>query len=171
MKANCRICKNDFSQEIDRKFEKFEIGTVVCKKCGSKQKRYISEADLLLYLTAVEFLYFILTIVICYCFDYAYWWLIVIAIVVLIAALFVQKTISRFIYNNAPFKKEIAEKNINEDETKVKKNINIQFSIFILLAFGSIIFKEYRFELIGLLGIDIIISLLRFIQIVRKEKE
>lgn len=171
MKANCHICKTDFSQEIDKKFEKFEVGRVICKKCGSKQKRYISEADLLLYLTIVELIYIVITVLVGYGFDYFNWWLCILIMAILIGSYFLQKTVSRYIYNNAPFKKNIKDNELNEDAAKVKKNINIQFSIFILLAFGSILFKEYRIDLYGLLAIDIIVSLLRFILAVRKEKE
>lgn len=171
MKTNCSICKTDLSQEIDRRFEKFEVGKVTCKKCGSKQKRYISEADLLLYLTLVELLYIVLTVIVGFAFDLGYWWLLLLTGVILALSIFSQRNISRYIYNNAPFKKEVKDKEFNEDAAKVKKNINIQFSLFILLAFGSVVFNDYRIDLYGLLAIDIIVSLLRFILAVRKEKD
>ena len=172
MKSNCHICHKDVSQEADKMMEKFIVGRIKCSKCGSTQKRYVSEADLLLYLSVIFFLYTILTILGSYVYDNldTNWIMLIVFLIVLVIAYFIQKTSSRYIYNNAPFKKEVANKVFDEDAAAVKKNINIQFVIFFMFAFGAIVFKEYRYEFIGAQALDIIITILRFILQVRNEK-
>lgn len=173
MKAKCAICKKELSIEIDRRFEKFDVGRPTCNKCGSLQKRYISEADLLLYLGCIETLYTLVTLVIAYVYDKMpeNMWLVVLGIAVFVGAYFAQKTLSRYIYNNAPFKKSVANKVIDEDATKVKKNINTQFVLFFIFAIGVIIYKEYKIDLLIAMALDIIISFLRFTLAVRNENE
>lgn len=172
MKAKCSICKKELSVEIDRRFEKFDVGRATCLKCGSLQKRYISEADLLLYLGCIETLYSGVTILAAYTYDNMneQLWLAGIFAIVLIATYFIQKTLSRYIYNNAPFKKEVANKVFDEDPAKVKKNINTQFVLFFVFAIGYILVKQYRIDFIFAFILDIVISFLRFVLAVRKEK-
>lgn len=172
MKSRCHICNNDVSLEADKMMEKFIVGRIKCSNCGSTQKRYVSEADLLLYLSITYFLYMLLTIAAVYVYDNlgTNWLMLLGFFAILVLAYFIQKTLSRYIYNNAPFKKAIAYKVIAEDKDKIKKNINLQFIIFFMFAFGAIISKDHRIEFIGAQALDIIVTALRFILQVRNEK-
>ena len=169
MKIYCSKCNNDISKIIDTHFEVYQVGCPVCTNCKTAQKRYISESDLLLYLLGLEILYIIITIAVGYAFDSFNIFLVILAVILLGVVLFLQKNFSRYIYTKPPYKKAYMTTNYGEDSSKVRRGINIQFSIFILLAFVSIIYKPYRLDLLGLLAIDIIISILRYILAIRKE--
>lgn len=171
MKAKCKICNRDLSVEIDSMFENFTIGRTTCKNCGSIQKRYISEGDLLLYLSCEETLYTAVTIYAAHAYDNLTWTTGIICLLLLVATYIIQKYISRYIYANAPFKKKVSEKVLDEDKTTVKKNISIQFSLFFIFAFCFILSKDMRVDFGIALVLDIIVSVLRCVLAIRKEIE
>lgn len=173
MKIYCSKCNSDISKIVDSHFDAHQVGYPICPNCKTTQKRYISESDLLLYLFFIELLYSIVTLITGYAYEYfsKYFWLVEIAFAILIGAYFFQKFISKYIYTKTPFKVTFADKAIEENSAQVRKNINIQFSLFIVLAFGSVIASSYRLELLFLLFSDVIITLLRYILSIRREIE
>ena len=164
MKCLCEKCQNDISKDVDFALEKYYVGKIKCEKCGHIQKRYISETDLQLYAGISEFLYTILTGIGALLFMYMDMklWLIPPYIVLLIGAFFLIKNVSRYIYKNAPGKKNTAEKEFKEDGEKVRKSINTQFTIFFLLAFGALMWDKYRIECLGGMLIIAIASLAKY---------
>lgn len=169
MNTTCEKCGKDIKTEINAAFDTYHIGKVTCPHCKKEQSRYISEADLLLYLLIVEVLYAIITVLVGYAFDEFNIILVVFAAIALLGGLFLQRRLLLFIYFKPPYKKAFANTVLNEDAGKIKKGLNIQFSIFIVLAFVSIVYAERRLDLIWLLLVDIIVSLLRYILAIRKE--
>ena len=93
----------------------------------------------------------------------------ILAAIALLAGLYAQRKALLYIYFKPPYKQKLANKTLEEDESKIKKGLNIQFSLFIVLAFVSIIYTEHRLDIIWLLILDVIISLLRYILAIRKE--
>lgn len=171
METKCENCKKDIRAEINTSFDTYKIGNITCPYCQSKQQRYISESDLLLYLFFIELLYSVVALIAGYAYEYfsIYFWLVELAFVSFVGAYFFQKFISKYIYYEAPFKKAFSNKTLEENASQVKKNIGIQFSIFIVLAFGSVIASGYRLELLFFLFSDVIITLLRYILSIRHE--
>lgn len=169
MEAKCEKCNKNIKSEINTSFDTYKIGNIVCPYCHTKQSRYVSEADLLLYLLIVEIIYTIITVFVGYAFDNFNIILVICAGISLIGGLYLQRRILMNIYLNPPYKKTIANVTLNEDANKIRKGLNIQFSIFIVLAFVSIVYAEHRLDIIWLLIVDVIISLLRYILAIRKE--
>lgn len=173
MKTYCERCHHEITEDTDMHFEKYLVGNIKCKKCGFIQRRYISEADLQLYIALSEVLYFFLTLMGVYVYRNMLekWWLVLIFLPILIVSIFIIKNLGRFIYNKAPGKKEVALKKMDEDPTKVKKEINIQFYAFFAIAVVYIISPTYSSEFIFGLVIAICISFIKYWASVRKEKE
>ena len=164
MKIYCERCHEDISKDVDYALEKYYVGKIKCEKCGYIQNRYISETDLQLYAGISEVLYVILTGIGAYLFEYMGMklWLIPLYIILLVGAFFLVKNTSRFIYKNAPGKKNTATKQFSENGEKIRKSITTQFTIFFLLAFGALMWSEYRIECLGGMGIIAISSLAKY---------
>ena len=64
MKVNCESCGKPITAQVNSLFEQFEPGRVVCPHCHHQQKRYISEADLLIYFCFSAVLYSIVLVLI-----------------------------------------------------------------------------------------------------------
>ena len=62
MKVNCESCGKPITAQVNSLFEQFEPGRVVCPHCHHQQKRYISEADLLIYFCFSAVLYSIVLV-------------------------------------------------------------------------------------------------------------
>lgn len=172
MKIYCEQCHKDISKDADYALEKYEIGQIKCEKCGHIQKRYISETDVQLYAGITELLYTILTGVGILLYEYMgkRLWLIPIYLLLLAAAFFLVKNTSRYIYKNAPGKKKTANKVYSENGEKIKKSITTQFTIFFLLAFGSLMAESYRIECLGGMAIIAISSLAKYYVCTTNEK-
>lgn len=173
MKIYCEKCNNEISKDIDYSLEKYEIGQVVCEKCNHIQSRYISETDVQLYAGITETLYTILTAIgaLLYVYMGMKLWLILIYIVILAGAVVIVKNTSRYIYKNAPGKKNTANKVFSEDGEKIRKSISTQFTIFFILAFGALIWDTYRIECLGGMAIIAISSLAKYYICTTNEKQ
>ena len=128
MKINCESCGKPITSQVNSRFEQFEPGRVVCPHCGHKQKRYISEADLLIYLIVLVFIFFLLN-----------WkmqvWILILAVGLFVATYFAMKYGSAMLYEKAYFKADIKNKVIQEDVNTVRKRLKTQFILFMLVAF------------------------------------
>lgn len=173
MKIYCEKCNAEISKDIDYALEKYEVGQVVCEKCGHIQSRYISETDVQLYAGVTETLYTALTAIgaLLYMYMGMKLWLIPLYIALLAVAVILIKNISRFIYKNAPGKKKTANKVFKEDIEKIKKSISTQFTIFFILAFGALVWDTYRIECLGGMAIIAISSLAKYYICTTNEKQ
>lgn len=164
MDVNCKKCNADISAIVDKKFEKFEVGRITCPKCGYIQKRYISKRDLLLYLGSCELLYFFLVLISIYIFDHMNesWWFIPLFVGILTIAYFIQKTLSRYVYEKVPYSRDNGTKNLKEEPVETRKAVNTQFIIFFVLAFCAITNVDYRIDFLIGLAILVIVTFVRF---------
>lgn len=141
MKIYCEKCHEDISADVDKRFEQFEIGNVICSKCHEKQRRYLSEADLLFYFGISSIFYLILFIILSQLINYLGINALTIAIIlsILVIAFFFQKNLSRSQYQKAYFKKKTRYTRFNEDKQTVAKSLKLQFMAFIVIAlmFGT----------------------------------
>ena len=138
MKLNtyCSSCNQLLNPQISEKFEQFSIGYVTCKHCKKKQKRYLSEADILLYFSVSAIIYCTLLLVIVNLLNiFRFNPLNIIGIILLFVAGYIAiKTVGAFIYSVAPFRKNIAEINLKQDKEPIQKRLKWQFIMFMLLA-------------------------------------
>ena len=136
MKIYCEKCGEDITDVISHNLEQNKIGNYICKKCGNKQKRYISETDLLVYLTFQEAIYFLLSFITSLLFNI---YKLSIVIIIFLLAMFIVAIIcttyfKTYLYINAPLKKATMFKARNEDQNKIAKSIRWQFLMFFALV-------------------------------------
>lgn len=141
MKIYCEKCHSEISNTIDTRFEQYKVGHIICPHCNHKQARYISEADLMLFLGVNCIFYMfasygVITLMTTIGFNF---YLIPAIIAAYIIIYIIQKTISKSIYKNAYFKKEIKNVDIIEDANAITKKMRVQFAafIFIIIMFGT----------------------------------
>lgn len=137
MKTKCLKCNTDLSRNLATSFNEFHIGQLKCPNCQTLQKRYLSEADLLLYFGISSTIYALAfsSFVGLFSVDLSLPVVIGIIFVLMIGIFFALNYLTSFIYDKAPFKKNW--KNIKQDEDfqVVKKRMKWQFMMFILVAF------------------------------------
>ena len=131
MKILCEKCHQDISLECNKTIENYTVGRVICPHCHYEQKRYISEADLLLYFGINEIAYILLSLLMIFIFNRIgiNAVSIVIIFLVLIAGYFASKELSSRIYEKAYFKADIKNKVFEEDVDtglikKIKESVN-----------------------------------------------
>ena len=172
MKIKCEKCGQDLSKNIRESFEQYEIGRTVCPKCHTKQKRYISESELLMYFGVQALFYVVIFTIIMAILKY-------IGIIpisfILIAAIFVigyfiLKNVSLLIYEKAYFKQELKNVVFVEDKTSIQKHLRWQFIMFMLVAlmFGTM--DEYSFYFIVAIVAFVIIVAIKVYLSIKNEK-
>ena len=144
MKIYCEKCHQDISVECNKAIENYSVGKVICPHCHYEQKRYISEADLLLYFGINEVAYILLSLLMMLIFDklgVSAISLILIAII-LIAGYFASKVLSSAIYEKAFFKEDSKYTVFEEDQTAIKRNMTWQFMLFFAITITFITTNE-----------------------------
>ena len=144
MKICCEKCHQDISPECNKAIENYTVGKVICPKCHYEQKRYISEADLLLYFGINEIAYILLSLLMIFIFNRIgiNAVSIVIIFLVLIAGYFASKELSSRIYEKAYFKADIKNIVFEEDAKAVQRNISWQFMLFFAITITFITTNE-----------------------------
>ena len=168
MKIKCTHCGEDLSKVIRENFEQYEVGRVICPKCRCKQKRYISESELLMYFGVSALSYVVLFALVMAIFKVVgttpFGFLLVALLFVI--GYFLMKNVSLAIYKYAFFKKDLQNTIFKEDKVSIQKHLRWQFIMFMLVAlmFGTNAeFSLYFLIAIGLfvviVGIKIYLSI------------
>ena len=136
MKVRCEKCGKLINNEVDRAFEEFNCGRVVCPDCKARQKRYLSETDLLVYFGMAATLYFIMITIVFMMFNFVAIDVTTVAVIagLLVANYFLFKWIARFVYTKAPFKEKYKNYALDEDKEAVSKRTRWQFFAFIVVS-------------------------------------
>jgi len=136
MKIYCEKCKKEISKLTDSSFEQYAVGRVKCPHCNTVQKRYISEADILLFFAVNETIYAVISIITMIIFQLigVNLWIIIPIILLLVIYYFISKELSRRIYTYAYKKEAVKDKVFDEDVKQIKKNFTWQFMLFFALA-------------------------------------
>ena len=144
MKIYCENCHEDISDLCNRNIENYRVGRIICPKCGREQKRYISEADILLFFGVSEVFYIILSLITIFVFrQFGISALsVVILLVLLTGAFFASRELSSSIYEKAFFKSEIKDKAFEEDAASIQKSIGWQFMLFFAITITYITTSE-----------------------------
>lgn len=172
MKIQCDKCGENISPDIDVKFDKLQVGYVVCPKCHKENKRYISETDLLLYLGLSELFYLILSIITTIVIDKVSTIYISIGIVVVMFAIawIVQKQIDRFVYEKAYFKEELKYTNMKEDEKTIGRSLVWQSMLFLALVITFVTTTEAKWFFLTVSILAIVLTFVKFYLSLRNEK-
>ena len=172
MKIYCDKCHEVISPDVDVKFDKLQVGHMVCPKCHKENKRYISETDLLLYLGISELFYLILSIITSFLFDKLR---LSIASVIILFAMFViawivQKQIDRLIYEKAYFKEDM--KNIErvEDKDAISRSLVWQSMLYLALAITYITSTEAKWFFLVVSILAILLTFVKFYLSLKKER-
>lgn len=170
MKIYCEKCNKDISKVVDSNIEHYVPGKVKCPYCSKVQKRYLSEADLLMYFAISCVLYIFVALIFISLFDIvgAKWYLLLIIMFIIVCLYFVQKYISRAVYKYAFGKAEIKDKEMVEDYDAVTKRMKSQYSLFMfmILMLGTGIYDLWLFIIPS-----IVITLSSFIKLYKLIKQ
>ena len=99
MKVNCESCGKPITAQVNSLFEQLEPGRLVCPHCHHQQKRYISEADLLIYFCFSAVLYSIVLVLIFFLLNWKMQaWILILAVGLFVAAYFAMKYGSAMLY-------------------------------------------------------------------------
>ena len=117
MKVNCENCKKPITSQVNALFEQFEPGSVVCPHCHHQQKRYVSEADLLIYFCFSAVLYSAVLVLIFFLLNWKMQaWVLILAVILFVITYIAMKYGSAQLYEKAYFK-------YNEKYEKYRLNI------------------------------------------------
>lgn len=162
MKIYCDKCHEPINIPIDSQFDKFLVGQPICPSCHKQQKRYISESDLLLYMTINECFYLLLTVITSILFNFfKLSYITIIAIIVMLAFGFIGlKNVDRLIYTKANYNKDI--NNLNEDKQKIQKSMNWQSMLFFVLVISYVTLNEVNYFFLAISVLSIIFTYIKF---------
>ena len=106
MKVNCENCKKPITSQVNALFEQFEPGSVVCPHCHHQQKRYVSEADLLIYFCFSAVLYSAVLVLIFFLLNWKMQaWVLILAVILFVITYIAMKYGSAQLYEKAYFKR------------------------------------------------------------------
>jgi len=172
MKILCKKCNENLSVKIDSMFEAFTPGKVECPKCLKKEERYISEADILLYFGVSEVIYVIISVITNTMLNVTGFTIPMIIVLVLIVVIYfyIQKQMTRYIYVNAPFKKEWKNHEFDENSTQVSKSMKWQFMLFFAIAITYMMENVAKTVFAILMIMSVVLTFVKFILAIKKEK-
>lgn len=172
MKIYCEKCHEDISADCDILFEKSTVGNVQCPKCKKVQSRYVSEGDLLLYFAVSETFYIILSLITLLVLEKLGISVISIVLVLamLVLAYFFLKTASRSIYAKAYNKKELMNVKFKEDGAAIKKSLNIQYLLFMVIAFTCFTTDSFQIFYIIIMALANIFTYIKYFLQLKKER-
>lgn len=172
MKIYCEKCHQEITGECNRNIENYTVGRVICPHCHYEQKRYISEADLLLYFGVCEVAYILMSLLMEFLFKKVgiSFETILILITVIVASFIGSKALSSAIYEKAFFKSEIKNKVFKEDKTAVQRNISWQFMLFFAITISYITIDEGKLFFLIAMPIAAILTFVKFFLQLRNEK-
>ena len=172
MKIHCDKCHEDISLVCSKQIDSYLTGRPVCPKCHQEQKRYISEADILLYFGVSEAFYVLLSFIMVFVFDrYG----ISYVSVALLMAMFLlswiaTRWLSAAIYEKAFFKKELKNTVFQEDQKMIQKNIYWQFMMFFAIVITYLTIDEGKIFFGFAMPLAVMMTFIKFFLQVRNEK-
>lgn len=172
MKVYCETCHQDITVEVDKNIENYRVGRIVCPHCRREQKRYISEADVLLFFGISETFYVMLSLLTEFLFRR--WGVSLLSILILaacvIASYFASKSLSAAIYEKAFFKKENRNSVFHEDAETIQRNISWQFMLFFAIIISYLTIPEGKPFFAIAMPLSVILTFAKFFLQLRNEK-
>lgn len=168
MKIKCTHCGEDISKEIRSNFEDYTVGRIVCPHCHTKQKRYISESELLMYFGISALAYVLLFSIIVLIYDLVGVNPLAIFLIVglFIIGYFFTINFASAIYKYAFFKKDLQNIVFKEDKKAIQKHLRWQFIMFMLAAFMLGYDPEFKlYFFIAIIAFTIIVGVKVYLSI------
>ena len=139
MKIPCDHCGKDIKKQVRAPFDNFRVGRIKCEHCKNKNKRYISELDLMIGFLFNSFIYAfgVISTLLAYLFlpdVVGIWVTIIVVILILVFAYFSTTYATYAIYRYGYFKEAWKNEIIQEDAEEVAKRMRWQFIIFIAVT-------------------------------------
>ena len=172
MKVYCEKCHEDISIVCSRQIDSYLTGRAICPKCHQEQKRYISEADILLYFGVSEAFYVLLSFIMVSVF--ARYGLTYVSIAMLMALFLLSWIASRWlsiaIYQKAFFKKDLKNTVFQEDQKAIQRNISWQFMMFFAIVITYLTIDEGKVFFAIAMPLAVLMTFLKFFLQIRNEK-
>lgn len=137
MKIVCEHCNKDLQKQVYHQFEQFEVGYVICPHCQKKNKRYLSELDIISYFCLSSLMYtfgLILVFTMMNTFGVT-WYVIAITLSVVTFMFFMMKGSCTLIFNKAFFRQNYRDLDMQEDQKNVQRRLKKEFMSFMIIAF------------------------------------
>ena len=173
MKVKCINCKTDLNKVITKNFDEYLVGRYECSKCRNKQKRYISELDLMIYF-GLSCLSYALSIFIVFTLFNIINDIMISSIIVaifFIGLFFLFRIIPLWIYDKTPLKYEWKEYKFSEEEKQISKRMKWQFIMFLIVSFMFGTSNEFTIFFIILIVAFIIITFIKIYLLYKREKQ
>ncbi len=172
MKIYCEKCGEDITGECNKAIENYQVGKIICPKCHYEQKRYLSEADILLFFGVSEAFYVLLSLTAVFLFEKlgispAS---IIILVILLLLSFFGSKALSSGIYEKAYFKNEIRNKVFEEDQKAIQRNISWQFMLFFAITISYLTISEGRIFFLIAMPFAVIMTFIKLYLQLKHEK-
>ena len=173
MKLTCEHCHKNINKHIIYQFGHYKTGHFICPHCQKKNKRYLSELDILLYYSFSSILYaaaLMLTVTLMNLYGTTFA-IILFTLVMVTVLFFILNWIALKIYEKAWLKNAWKNYTFDENSDKIAKKGNRQFWIIMLTAF---VFATQKQLIAFYPAVILAITLILFIQImllVSKEKD
>ena len=172
MKIHCEHCGQEINASCCRNIENYQVGRIVCPSCRHEQKRYISEADLLLYFGISEAMYVGMSLLMVAIFRYwgVSWNSAFVILFLIILSFLLSKELAAAIYQKAFFKKEWKNKVFSEDAKAIQKNISWQFMLFFAITITFLTVKEGRLFFAIAMPLAVLLTFVKFFLQIRNER-
>ena len=172
VKIYCEKCHEEITGQVNKNIENYTVGNIVCSKCQHHQKRYISEADLLLYFGINEALYMVFTFLSVFILKKFGLRIAECAIVLILLILFcfLAKNISSNIYAKAYFKEDLKDRVFEEDAKAIQKNLSWQFVLFFVIAISYVTIDEGNIFFAFAMPIAVILTFIKFYLQLKNER-
>ncbi len=172
MKVKCTHCDQDLSKDIIKNFEEYEVGRIICPQCKNNTDRYISEADLLLYLSFTIIFYCGALFIIMTSFKYELnIFTLLINVLLFILMYFILKQTCLLVFKNSFFKKTWQNEDVLDEQELVKKRLKKTqiYAIILVIVFGT------QGELLSFFPLLMILFLIvlgwRYYNLLKQEKD
>ena len=172
MKIYCEHCGQDITVVTEKMIDNYKVGYVQCPHCKKMQKRYVSEADLLLYFGLSEVFYLLMSVIAMLVLNFAktIWLMIVLILPLLVIGYFVQRYLIQAVYVNAYFKKDFKNVSFNENQEEIKRTISWQYLLFFAIAITFVTMEDMRLYF-GIMSIAaVILTFIKFKLCLNREK-
>ena len=173
LKITCSTCGRSLDKEVAARFEQFKPGTVICPKCNTHEKRYISELDLMIYFGLCCVLYGLGAFALFQAMDgISSWWIsIPVMLAIIVCLYFATKYGANYIYLKAPFKQAWKDVRLDEDREAVSNHIKWQFFAFMVVALMFGTSKEYTGYFFLMIAAFAVIVAVKVHQLIRIEQQ
>lgn len=171
MKENCINCKKEINKLIQKNFDEYIVGRYQCNNCKTKQHRYISELDLMIFFGINSISYALAIFIVFSIFDFVHNIIIssILIFIFFIGLLLFFKFIPIWIYNNPPLKSNWKNTVFTEEEKLISKRMKWQFIMFLLVSFMFGTSKEFTKFFYILIIAFIIIILIKIYLLYKRE--